>query len=42
MAHRIDVTKLLGGPKHFIYHAYIESDGLTADIDSYELVKPED
>lgn len=42
MAHRVEVTKLLAGPKHWILHVYIESDGASGDLDSYVLINPDD
>lgn len=42
MANRIDVTTLLAGPRHSIVHAYIQSDGASGDLDSYELMVPGD
>lgn len=40
MANRVDVTKLLDGPRHLIYHVYLESDGVSGDLDSYTLIDP--
>ncbi len=40
MANRIEVTKLLDGPRHLIYHVYLKSDGASGDIDSYTLIDP--
>ena len=40
MANRIEVTKLLDGPRNLIYHVYIESDGASGDIDEFVLVDP--
>lgn len=40
MANLIEVTTLLDGPRNFIYHVYLRSDGEEGDLDSYELVPP--
>ena len=40
MANRVEVTKLLDGPRHLIYHVYLASDGASSDLDSYTLIDP--
>ena len=40
MANRIEVNKLLDGPRNLIYHVYVQSDGASGDIENYVLVDP--
>jgi hypothetical protein len=39
MAHRVDVTKINGGP-YPVYHVYLKSDGVSPDLKDYELITP--
>ena len=40
MANRIEVKKLLDGPRNLCYHVYLQSDGASGDIDSYAIIDP--
>lgn len=40
MANRIEVTKLQDGPRYLVYHVYLESDGVTGDIEDFVLLDP--
>ena len=40
MANRVDITKLLDGPRHLIYHVYLQSDGASGDLDSFVIIDP--
>lgn len=40
MAHTINVTKLLDGPRHVIVHVYLKSDGISSDLKDVILVDP--
>ncbi len=42
MAHTVQVTTLLNGPRHTVLHVYIKSDGASPDLDSYEIANPAD
>ena len=41
MANRIVLTTLLAGPRHTTIHAYLQSDGMEGEIDSYVLIDPD-
>ena len=40
MANTVTLTKLLDGPRHLIYHLYLESDGASGDLVDQVLVDP--
>ncbi len=40
MANRIEVTKLLEGQRHLIYHVYLKSDGASGDLESEIIIDP--
>ena len=40
MANTVTVTKLLDGPRQFIYHVYLASDGAAGDLADEVLVDP--
>jgi len=40
MANRIEVTKLLDGPRHLIFHVYLLSDGTEGDLTEFTLIDP--
>jgi hypothetical protein len=42
MAHEVVVTTLLDGPRNTTVHVSIRSDGVAGDLDSFEIVDPND
>ncbi len=40
MAHKINITKLMDGPKQAIFHVYIENDGASGEIVDQVIVNP--
>ena len=42
MAHTVNVTKMLDGPRHTIIHVYMKSDGISSDLKNFDLVDPKE
>lgn len=40
MAHTVNVTKLMDGPKNAAFHVFIKSDGASADLVGYTIIDP--
>lgn len=40
MAHTVNKWLIMDGPSHVVLHVFIQSDGISADLDNYVLLDP--
>lgn len=41
MSHQVTITKMIDGPRHAIFHIYLESEGTEGELKNYVVVDPE-